>query len=156
MQRYTVHIIEPAKMTARPVLLVPFEPSALVARFLEELFVRLARQSIPLLVDTHVCTLHLDSESGAIIDGEDIVGHVMLPSDALFAVFSPAAVAKQPPGPVKGDVLSVRVITAARAKTDKSALPILTIPVSSTVKELHERVSGPSWTLDCTNLSSGR
>lgn len=148
MRRFTVHIVSPATATTRPVLLVPFEPSALVVGFIEELFKRLARQSIPLTADTHVCTLHLDSETGAVVDCEDLIGDVIFPDDVLFAVYSPASTTEQAmTGSTlairngAGEILSVRIITAVLANKDKSTLKVLKIPASSTVQQLHEQVA---------------
>lgn len=154
MERYTVRVVSAATATTRPVLLVPFAPSALIAAFLEELFRRLARQNIPLRADTHVCTLHLDTETGAVVDCEDVISDVIYPGDTLFAVFSPVAATEKPAQPPAqtaalairdgagaGDVLSMRVITAASAKNNKSELAILSIPASSSVKELHDQVA---------------
>lgn len=150
MQRYSVTIVSPGTPSKLPVLAVPFEPSALIAGFIQEIFKRLARLNIALAANTHICTLHLDSETGAIVDCEDVIADVVFPGDALFAVFSPVAAqstAEQPTSlairssPAGGDMLSVRVITAARTKSDKSALQILSMPASTTIKELHEKVS---------------
>ncbi len=37
MQRYTVIIVSPGTTGERPVLLIPFQPSALVTAFIEEM-----------------------------------------------------------------------------------------------------------------------
>lgn len=61
----------------QPVLVVPFQPNALVTAFIDELFKRIARLNLPLQPDTHVATLHLDSETGAILDCEDLLADVV-------------------------------------------------------------------------------
>lgn len=61
----------------RPVLVVPFQPDALVTAFIDELFKRIARLDLKLRPDTHIATLHLDSETGAILDCEDLLSDVV-------------------------------------------------------------------------------
>jgi hypothetical protein len=63
MQRYTVTIVSPGTTGERPVLLVPFQPSALVTAFVDELYKRIARQGLAIAPNTHIATLHLDSET---------------------------------------------------------------------------------------------
>ena len=74
---YKVTVVAPGTGTDRPVLVVPFRPDALVTAFIEELFKRIARLSLPLQPDTHIATLHLDSESGAILACEDLLSDVV-------------------------------------------------------------------------------
>ena len=68
MARYTVTIVSPGNSDNRPVLIVPFEPTAIVTTFIDELWRRVKRQGILLEPNTHIATLHLDSETGGIID----------------------------------------------------------------------------------------
>lgn len=56
---------------------MPFQPDALVTAFIDELFKRIARLNLPLQPDTHIATLHLDSETGAILDCEDLLADVV-------------------------------------------------------------------------------
>ena len=58
-------------------LVVPFQPDALVTAFIDELFKRIARLDLQLQPDTHIATLHLDSETGAILDCEDLLSDVV-------------------------------------------------------------------------------
>jgi hypothetical protein len=139
MQRYTVTIVS-VTATSNPVLLVPFEPSALVSRFIDELFSRLSRQNIPLAPNTHACTLHLDSETGAIIDCEDVLADVILPGDEIFAVFASVPKEEEVDNGLVAS-LPVRVVTPALAKRDRSELPIIRVPASITIKDLHDQVS---------------
>lgn len=64
MQRYTVTVVDRGASGSRPTLAVPFEPSALVSAFIDELFRRIAKQGLKLSPNTHIATLHLDSETG--------------------------------------------------------------------------------------------
>ena len=76
MARYKVTLVAPGA-AERPVLLVPFQPDALVTAFIDEIFKRIARQNLPQRPDTHIATLHLDSETGAILDCEDLLSDVV-------------------------------------------------------------------------------
>ena len=62
MQRYTVTVVAPGTTDARPVLLVPFQPDALVTAFIDELYRRIANQGLAITPNTHIATLHIDSE----------------------------------------------------------------------------------------------
>jgi hypothetical protein len=62
MQRYTVTVVAPGTTDARPVLLVPFRPDALVTTFIDELYRRIAKQGLAITPNTHIATLHIDSE----------------------------------------------------------------------------------------------
>ncbi|EME39358.1 hypothetical protein DOTSEDRAFT_179879 [Dothistroma septosporum NZE10] len=160
MQRYTVTIVSPGGTPEqpRPVLAVPFEPSALVSAFIEELFRRIARQGRKLEPNTHIATLHLDSETGAIIDSEDLLGDVITDpkTEKLFAVFetkpatkiadeeAAAPVAESAPSaPQKlaEDQLAIRVVTPELAKNDVSALAVLYINKTATIAQLHDAVA---------------
>lgn len=73
--RYKVTVV--AAGTDHLVLVVPFQPDALVTALVDELSKRIARQGLQLQPDTHVATLHLDSETGAILDYEDLLSAVV-------------------------------------------------------------------------------
>ncbi|USW57709.1 Putative ubiquitin-conjugating enzyme E2, von Willebrand factor, type A, U-box [Septoria linicola] len=90
MQRYTVTVVDSGAPGSRPTLAVPFEPSALVSAFIDELFRRIARRGLKLSPNTHIATLHLDSETGAIIDAEDVLSDVISDprSEKIYAVFA--------------------------------------------------------------------
>ena len=154
MQRYRVTIVSSADAQEQPVVLVPFHPSALVTNFIDELYKRAARQGLPVTPDTHVATLHLDSETGAIVDCEDVLQDVLPDpkTKSLFAVFTrrPTSAAlpvnshaKPPDGPSgtrdEGPSLSVRIVTPASAK-DRGGFPTLTVSSSITFKQLHDQV----------------
>lgn len=57
--------------------MVPFEPDALVTAFIDELFKRIARHGSSVKPDTHIATLRLDSETGAVLDYEDLLVDVI-------------------------------------------------------------------------------
>ncbi|KAK4952054.1 hypothetical protein LTR10_009974 [Elasticomyces elasticus] len=149
MERYTVTIITPASSAAPPTLLVPFSPSAIVTAFVDELFKRIARQGLALAPNTHIATLHVDSENGAIIDVEDVLESVINPSkDKLYAVFTAKQGASSQIFPVTTSQLlpgektiSVRIITPATAQGKGSPVSTLQLPASTTVKQLHEIVA---------------
>ncbi|KAK4552990.1 hypothetical protein LTR86_009914 [Recurvomyces mirabilis] len=141
MKRYTVTIVSGATSGERPTLLVPFEPSAIVTAFVDELFTRVARRGLPLAPNTHLATLHIDSENGALIDIEDVLGDVVTAeSEKIFAVFTQHPSTHQARLHINTDTVDVRVITAALARS-KEAAPILTVPISATIKQLHELVA---------------
>ena len=88
--RYKITVVAPATAAdSRPVLLVPFKPDALVLALIEDLFKRVQRLGLPLTPGTHIATLHLDGENGALLDCEDILSDVVTESESekLFAVF---------------------------------------------------------------------
>lgn len=97
-QRYLVVIVRPpSEVTSvtpgrRASLLVPFSPEAIVSRFIDELWKRLARHdgAIPLTAETHNVSLHLDHENGPAIDAEDLLSDVISDTqkEKIFAVFS--------------------------------------------------------------------
>lgn len=162
----TVTVVSPGWAGQRPTLLVPFEPSATVTAFIEELFKRVARQGLSLAPNTHVATLRLDNETGAIIDCEDVLSDVVTdPStDRLFAVFQrketvgqtqPQAQAQSQTqiagsggavvidGSVptsETDLLDFRIITPALARSSE-APPILRIPKTASLRDLHRSVA---------------
>lgn len=155
-QRYKVTIVSPGENGEQPVLLVPFEPSAIVTAFVEEIWKRLRRQGIPLEPNTHIATLHLDGETGALIDVEDVLSDVVTnpARENIFAVFTtkenPAtssALSNQMtlPARVNGslsddDTIAIRVVTPESAK-DRRSCPILHVPIKSTIKHLHDQIS---------------
>ena len=144
MQRYQVTVVAGGSgaTNARPVLLVPFRPDALVTAFIDELFRRITKQGLDITPNTHIATLHLDSESGALIDAEDLLGDVVSDpkTEKLFSVFtkktaSDATAAQQaesqhlsPDNKEQGPSLPVRVVTAATAK-DKQTSHLRTLEV---------------------------
>ena len=108
--RYKVTVLAPgAPGASRPVLLVPFEPNALVTAFIDELFKRIARQNLQLRPDTHVATLHLDSETGAILDCEDLLSDVVGEDDKekLFMVLKEKQASSQTPTDTQASTRSV-------------------------------------------------
>lgn len=156
MQRYTVTIVAPGAASARPVLLVPFQPSAIVTAFIDELYRRIARRGLNIAPNTHVTTLHLDSETGAIIDCEDSLSDVVSDprNEQLFAVFTEqvqtgatssnsqtAAQTTTSFTTTEAASLSVRVVTPSTAK-NRDACPVFQIPLSATIRQLHERIAG--------------
>lgn len=155
MQRYTVTIVSSGDSNERPVLLVPFQPSAIVTTFVDELFKRIARQGLAIAPNTHIATLHLDSETGGLIDFEDVLSDVVLDPkhDKLFAVFtqnksgpSASTHAQQVAGsfgegPLQQSAgLAFRVVAAAHSK-DLSSCPIVHLPPAATIRHLHDAVA---------------
>ena len=155
--RAAVTIVSPGTGTSTqpPVLLVPFQPSAIVTAFVDELYKRIARQGLPIAPNTHVATLHLDATTGGIIDFEDVLSDAVTnpKSDKIFAVFAkkangnaaPASGVTSGAAPVEdreGDTSSVfvRVVTASTAK-NKDSCRTLRIPLTATIRQLHDRVS---------------
>ncbi|CAK3843880.1 bifunctional E2 E3 enzyme [Lecanosticta acicola] len=159
--RYTVTLVTPETSgQGPPKLAVPFEPSALVSAFVEEIFRRVQKQGIELQPNTHIATLHLDSETGAILDTEDLLSDVVTDphTETLFAVFRPKGSTpsshEAPPGnnslPVRDDGagpqsehphLSIRIITPDLAKQDKRTISPIKIPTTATVKQLHQAIA---------------
>ena len=156
MQRYTVTVVAPGTTDARPVLLVPFQPNALVTAFIDELYRRIARQGLAITPNTHIATLHLDSETGALIDAEDLLSDVISDpkTEHIYSLFSKkdvteveatapselgaTAIQSHPEDDVP--CLSIRLVTTATAN-DKQDCPVLRVPLSATMKQLHERVA---------------
>lgn len=155
MQRYTVTIVSSGDSKERPVLLVPFQPSALVTAFVDELFKRIARQGLAIAPNTHIATLHLDSETGGLVDVEDLLSDVVLDpkNDKLFAVFSQknagTSAATQGQSTISSSAqgslqqssgLALRVVTATNSK-DPRTCPIVHLPHSATIRQLHDAVA---------------
>ena len=86
MERYTVAVI-PSESGSEPrfQLLLPYSPSSTVATFSEEIRQRAAKR-VASLSERHF-VLRLTNEDGAILDGDDLLSHVILsPSnDIIFA-----------------------------------------------------------------------
>lgn len=104
MTRYKVTVVSSG--IGRPVLVVPFQPDALVTAFIDELFKRIARLDLQLQPDTHIATLHLDSETGAILDCDDLLSDVIGEDekDKLFMVVKEKNAARE------GDAAQVRTM----------------------------------------------
>lgn len=85
MPRYIVTVVA-GMSTPRPVLAVPFDEDADVSDFVQELEWRIPRQGIEIAPGTSI-VLHLDSESGAVVDADDMLSDIVDPkNDTLFAV----------------------------------------------------------------------
>ncbi|KAM3414997.1 hypothetical protein BST61_g10134 [Cercospora zeina] len=152
MQRFTVAVVDSTTPGTTLTLAVPFEPNALVSAFVEELCRRIAKQGLKLAPTTHAITLHLDGETGAIIDPEDILSDVVTDSrnDNLFAVFTPKEKSGFDTEHVRQEFqtssldrrgdhrLVIRFITPTSARTNKLALPTVSISAAATMKELHQ------------------
>lgn len=163
MQRYTVTIINDTG-GGRPSILVPFQPSSLVTAFKDEIVKRAIKQNLPVTAETHDLTLRLQSQTGPTIDPNDVLSDVILDSESIFAVFSQrdttvggvtvplhvsdasaeesaTAAAHSATQPIKGDAISIRVVTPATAKQVRSSLPTFAISVDATLQQLHEQVA---------------
>ena len=155
MQRYKVTVVTGGGTAdARPILLIPFQPDALVTAFIDELYRRVARQGLDITPNTHIATLHLDSETGALIDAEDLLGDVVSDpkTEKLFSVFAKKnagnatsstqleSVHLPPQNRDEGPSLPVRIVTAATAK-DKQSCPVIYVPLKSSFAQLHEQIA---------------
>ncbi|KAG8158916.1 hypothetical protein KVR01_011359 [Diaporthe batatas] len=191
-QRYLVVIVPPQAEAAllspgaRPSILIPFNPEAIVSSFVVEIWKRLARHdgAIPLTAETHVVSLHLGGENGPAIDIEDRLVDIIADSQRqkIFAVFKnkkdiatviqatthvrnifSTVAAPEPisfanallvqvapiltqPSDHDTDSLSFRIITPSTTKI-RDSCPILTMPISATVRQLHLSIAN---TLGCT------
>ncbi|KAF2158863.1 hypothetical protein M409DRAFT_61284 [Zasmidium cellare ATCC 36951] len=136
--RYNVTVVAPGP--TRPVLAVPFQPSATVSAFITELWKRIVKLGVKVEPNTHIVTLHLDSEDGAIIDADDMLDAVVdSEKDKLFATFKEGNVKQTSSTPQQG--LAIRVITPELAYKREDVRPIHIQP-SCTIRELHQQVSG--------------
>jgi hypothetical protein len=163
MQRYIVTIINDTG--GRPSILVPFQPSALIVTFKDEIIKRAIDQNLPITTESHFLTLRLQSQTGPTIDSDlgDVLSDVVLTSETIFAVFSQrsghvtalpshisqdtstvisAAVSEKPAAePIEGESIRVRVVTPATAKQVRSSLETFAISVDATIQQLHEQVA---------------
>ncbi|KAK4897587.1 hypothetical protein LTR27_004733 [Elasticomyces elasticus] len=155
MERYTVTIITPASSGARPTLLVPSPPSAIVTAFVDELFKRIARQGLALAPNTHIATLHVDSESAwRHHRHEDVLNDVVdSAKDKIYAVFTAKRGASSQISPITTNqdlagenTISVRIVTPGLAQGSKGISSVLQVPASTTIKQLHELVAHSSKT----------
>jgi hypothetical protein len=150
-------VVAPGTTEARPVLLVPFQPDALVTAFIDELYRRIARQGLAITPNTHIATLHLDSETGALIDAEDLLSDVISDpkSEQIVSVFSKKDAREAAAAASSGEFgataikshreddvpcLSIRLVIPATAN-DRQDCPVLQVPIGATVKQLHERIA---------------
>lgn len=161
MQRYTVTLVNDTG-GGRPSTVVPFHADALVTPFKDEIIKRAIRQNLPVTAETHDLTLHLQSQTGPILDSEDALSDVVIGSETIFAVFSQRSGSISMPfrnlnatsatiptltaqdfttKPTEGHAISVRVITPATAKQVRSSLPTFTIPFNATMEQLREQVA---------------
>ncbi|KAK4500447.1 hypothetical protein PRZ48_008636 [Zasmidium cellare] len=139
--RYTVTVVTPGH---KPVLAVPFQPSATVSAFITELWKRIIKLGVQVEPNTHIATLHLDSEDGAILDSDDILADVVdSETDRLFATFEagqPTATVGQAASSGSHQGLAIRIITPEVAFKRKDVKPIH-IQSSATIRELHQQVA---------------
>ncbi|KXT06246.1 hypothetical protein AC578_9181 [Pseudocercospora eumusae] len=136
MQRYTVK----TSLAISP-LAIPFEDGRLVSAFVQEIQKRVTKVDASITASTHAVSLHVDSDIGALLDGDDILSHLIVPkSDIIFAVFKAKQITSQLADRTLGnaeDRYLVRFITPASAKNKQSLNPIA-VPKSATIKALHE------------------
>lgn len=165
MQRYTITFVSDTG-GGRPSVVVPFQPSALVTSFKDEITKRAIRQNLPIAAETHDLNLRLQSQTGPALDPEDVLSDVVSGSETIFAVFSKhmaegAASIALPSDTsanasadtsadmveatgatlIEGDAIKIRVITPATSKQVQNSLKTFDISVHATIKQLHERVS---------------
>jgi hypothetical protein len=163
MQRYTVTILSDTGHGGRPSILVPFQPSALVSSFKDEVVKRAIRQNLPITTESHEFTLRLQSQTGPILDLQDLLSDVVLNSETIFAVFSQrnghvtalashisqdtstlmsAAVSEDSAAQlIEGESIRVRIVTPATAKQVRSSLETFVISIDATIQQLHEQVA---------------
>lgn len=127
-------------------LLVPFRPDALVTAFIDELYKRIAKQGLAITPNTHIATLHIDCETGALIDAEDLLSDVIDPkTEKIFSVFdrkdSPKATATAAShSDDAGPSIPVRVVTPSTAN-DREKCPIVRMPLAATIQQLHDKIA---------------
>ncbi|KAK8024434.1 hypothetical protein PG993_012500 [Apiospora rasikravindrae] len=150
MQRYTVTILAPgAKCSA---ILVPFQPSALVAAFVDELYKRAVKNGSTVAKETHLATLHLDSNAGPVIDPEDLLSDIVQDPrhENLFVVFTPKGTATTALK-AQEEVLAVadsdnpsylhfRIVTAANVK-EPGTCPLVHLPRTATIRQLRDNIA---------------
>jgi hypothetical protein len=129
-------------------IFVPFQPSASVASFKDEIVKRAIRQNLHITPESHALPLRLQSQTGPTIDSdlEDVLSDVVLTSKTIFAVFSQrnghvtalpshisqdtsavmsAAVSGESAAePIEGESIRVRVVTLLTAKRVRSSLEL--------------------------------
>ncbi|KAF7194948.1 putative bifunctional E2/E3 enzyme [Pseudocercospora fuligena] len=149
MQRYTVK----TSLATLP-LAIPFEDGRLVSAFVQEVQKRVTKVNASITASTHGVSLHVESETGALLDEEDILSNLISPkSETIFAVFKvKQAPSAAPTGSTAEQITSqladstlanaedqylVRFVTPASAKYKDSLQPIA-VAKSATVKKLHE------------------
>ncbi|ROW08830.1 hypothetical protein VMCG_02985 [Cytospora schulzeri] len=162
-QRYLVVIVPPPSEVApstpgrRVSLLIPFNPHAATNDFIDELWKRLSRHgdSNQLTPDSHHVKLHLGEAAGPIIDVDDALCDIVLDTyrEKIFAVFSKkradaiekyaeqATASSEMEKTVHGEKhISIRIITPSTARR-RASCPILKVPLSNTVRQLHCRIA---------------
>lgn len=156
MQRYTVTFISDTS-GGRPSTIIPFQPSALVTAFKDEVIKRANRQNLTITAETHDLKLRLQSQTGPTLDPDDTLADVVLASETIFAVFSQreagtgdvstlptrtsATTGTTAPQPIEGDTIKIRVITPDTARQVRSSLQTFDISVNATLQQLHEHVA---------------
>lgn len=152
MQRYTITLVSDTG-GSRPTILIPFQPSALVSVFKDEIFKRATRQDLPVSKDTHNLTLRIQSQTGAVADSEDVLSDVVLQSEHVFAIFSrrntesasDSTLPTRSVAPVAeiidGDAINIRAITPTTVRKDRATLETFPISVDATILQLHEQVA---------------
>ncbi|KAK7946998.1 uncharacterized protein PG986_011319 [Apiospora aurea] len=150
MQRYTVTIVTPG--AERPVILVPFQTSALVAAFVDELYKRAVKHDSTVATETHLATLRLDSATGPIVDPEDVLSDIVQDPkhELLFVVFSPKGAVDTTSKPREAvlavansdnpSYLHFRIVTAASAK-DPGRCPLIHLPRTAMIRQLRDNIA---------------
>lgn len=88
-ERYTVTLSD-AATAAKPTILIPYNPQALVSAFADEIFKRAVKHNINVKAETHTVTLRAKSQTGAVLDTEDVLGDVLPRPEAesIYAIFN--------------------------------------------------------------------
>lgn len=89
MERYTVTLSDTSTV-AKPTILIPYNPHALVGALVDEIFKRAVKQNFRVFPETHIVTLRTHSQTGALLDTEDVLSDV-LPrpqAESIYAVFA--------------------------------------------------------------------
>lgn len=156
MERFTVTFCDTAA-AAKPTVVIPFSPQALVGAFAEKIFNRAPRHNIIVTPETHTLTLRLKTQTGAVLDTEDVISDVVLhpETESIYAIFTaipgttalfsrpaePATPRTPFPVPVTGDTIEIRLVTADAAKQDRGSISTFAIACNATIHELHERAA---------------